>query len=61
MQCDGESRSGRGSAAMGSPAEAVAWLVRELAERGAALEAGMVVLTGGITAPVDLRPGLQSP
>ena len=44
---------------MGSPAEAVAWLVRELAERGAALEAGMVVLTGGITAPVDLRPGLE--
>lgn len=59
MQCDGESRSGRGSAAMGSPAEAVAWLVRELAGRGAALEAGMVVLTGGITAPVDLRPGLH--
>ena len=43
---------------MGSPAEAVAYLVRELARRGARLEEGMVVLTGGITAPVDLRPGL---
>jgi 2-keto-4-pentenoate hydratase len=58
MAVDGERRSGRGSAAMGSPAEAVAWLVRQLAARGAALEAGMIVLTGGITAPVDLRPGL---
>lgn len=57
MAVDGEQRSGRGSAAMGSPAEAVAWLVRQLAARGAALEAGMIVLTGGITAPVDLRPG----
>ena len=59
MACDGEHRSGRGSAAMGSPAEAVAYLVRELARRGAGLEAGMVVLTGGITPPVDLRPGLR--
>lgn len=59
MAVDGEQRSGRGSAAMGSPAEAVAWLVRQLAARGAVLEAGMIVLTGGITAPVDLRPGLR--
>ena len=59
MAVDGEQRSGRGSAAMGSPAEAVAWLVRQLAARGAALEAGMIVLTGGITAPVDLRRGLR--
>jgi 2-keto-4-pentenoate hydratase len=52
-------RSGSGRAAMGSPAEAVAYLVRELAQRGASLEAGMVVLTGGVTAPVDLEPGLE--
>ena len=50
---------GRGRAALGSPAEAVAYLVRELAQRGARLEAGMVVLTGGITAPIDLQPGLE--
>ncbi len=59
MSADGEQRSGRGSAALGSPAEAVAWLVRRLAARGEALDAGMLVLTGGITAPVDLRPGLR--
>lgn len=55
----GEERSGDGRAAMGSPAEAVAYLVRELAQRGARLEAGMIVLTGGITAPIDLEPGLE--
>lgn len=43
---------------MGSPAEGVAWLVRQLHLREGALEPGMVVLTGGITAPVDLTPGL---
>lgn len=59
MAWDGEHRSGGGRAAMGSPAEAVAYLVRELARRGADLEAGMVVLTGGITAPIDLEPGLE--
>ncbi|MFT3873676.1 MAG: hypothetical protein QM714_13710 [Nocardioides sp.] len=36
----------------------MAWLVAQLHERGAALEPGMVVLTGGITAPVDLVKGL---
>lgn len=59
MRWGDEHRSGGGSEAMGSPAEAVAYLVRQLARRGSALEAGMIVLTGGITAPVDLRPGLQ--
>ena len=59
MAWGGEQRSGDGRAAMGSPAEAVAYLVRELAQRGARLEAGMVVLTGGITAPIDLEPGLE--
>ena len=59
MSWRGERRSGSGRAAMGSPAEAVAYLVRELAQRGACLEAGMLVLTGGITAPIDLELGLQ--
>jgi 2-keto-4-pentenoate hydratase len=59
MTWGGQQRSGSGGAAMGSPAEAVAYLVRELAQRGARLDAGMVVLTGGITAPIDLEPGLQ--
>ncbi|GAA4412882.1 fumarylacetoacetate hydrolase family protein [Fodinibacter luteus] len=55
----GGRRSGDGRAAMGSPAEAVAYLLAELTHRGTRLEAGMIVLTGGITAPVDLRPGLE--
>lgn len=57
MEASAVSRHGTGEAAMGSPAEAVAWLVRQLHDRGTALEPGMVVLTGGITAPVDLVAG----
>jgi 2-keto-4-pentenoate hydratase len=59
MQAGDVECRGAGREAMGSPAEAVAYLVRELHARGAALEPGMVVLTGGITAPVDLVPGLE--
>lgn len=58
MESGAVARSGSGEAAMGSPAEAVAFLVRQLHLREAALEPGMVVLTGGITAPIDLTPGL---
>lgn len=42
---------------MGSPAEAVAYLVRQLHDHETALQPGMIVLTGGITAPVDLVVG----
>lgn len=59
MQAGDVECRGAGREVMGSPAEAVAYLVRELHARGAALEPGMVVLTGGITAPVDLVPGLE--
>ena len=58
MESGKTARSGLGEAAMGSPAEAVAFLVRRLHLRQAALEPGMVVLTGGITAPIDLTAGL---
>jgi 2-keto-4-pentenoate hydratase len=51
-------RQGSGQAALGSPAEAVAYLIRQLHDRGTALLPGMIVLTGGITAPVDLVRGL---
>jgi 2-oxo-3-hexenedioate decarboxylase len=48
-------------AAMGHPAAAVAWLVNTLASRGQRLAAGSLVLTGGLTTPVPLRPrGLVS-
>jgi 2-keto-4-pentenoate hydratase len=40
---------------MGHPAAAVAWLAAALAGRGEALEAGTVILTGGLTASTSLR------
>ncbi|GEL18824.1 2-keto-4-pentenoate hydratase [Pseudonocardia asaccharolytica] len=43
-----------GGAAMGHPAAAVAWLVHTLGARGECLEAGSVVLSGGLTASVPL-------
>jgi 2-oxo-3-hexenedioate decarboxylase len=46
-----------GGAVMGHPAASVAWLVNRLAERGEKLRAGMIVLSGGLTAPVPLTPG----
>jgi len=47
-----------GAAALGHPAAAVAWLVRSLAAAGdEGLRAGQVVLSGGLTAAVPLRPG----
>jgi 2-oxo-3-hexenedioate decarboxylase len=46
-----------GAAVMGHPAAAVAWLVNTLAARGEHLAAGSIVLTGGLTAPVPVRPG----
>jgi 2-keto-4-pentenoate hydratase len=47
-----------GAAALGHPAAAVAWLVRALAAAGeGGLRAGQVVLSGGLTAAVPVRPG----
>ncbi len=46
-----------GGAAMGHPAAAVAWLAGALAARDDRLEPGTIVLTGGLTAAVPLRPG----
>ena len=46
-----------GGAAMGHPAAAVAWLANALAARGERLEAGSIVLSGGLTASTELRPG----
>lgn len=50
-------RRGEGSAAMGSPAEAVAWLARSLADEGERIEQGQWVFTGGLTAPFDVTAG----
>jgi 2-oxopent-4-enoate/cis-2-oxohex-4-enoate hydratase len=42
---------------MGSPAEAVAWLVRSLYTEGLHLAAGDLVFTGGLAAPFDVESG----
>jgi 2-keto-4-pentenoate hydratase len=52
-----EGRTGPGSQAMGSPGEAVAWLVRSLADEGLVLSRGEIVFTGGLTAPFDAVRG----
>jgi 2-keto-4-pentenoate hydratase len=46
-----------GAAALGHPAASVAWLVRSLAAEGLGLSAGQVILSGGLTAAVPVRPG----
>jgi 2-oxo-3-hexenedioate decarboxylase len=46
-----------GAASLGHPAAAVAWLARSLAAAGERLRAGQIVLSGGLTAAVPLRPG----
>ena len=46
-----------GGAALGHPAAAVIWLARALASRGQQLEEGAIVMTGGLTPSVRLRPG----
>jgi 2-oxo-3-hexenedioate decarboxylase len=55
VSVDGVVRStAAGAAAHGDPAAAVAWMVNTC---GRPLPAGAVVISGGLTAPVDLRPG----
>jgi len=46
-----------GASVHGHPAAAVAWLVRQLAPRGRGLEAGHIVLSGGMTEAVAVSPG----
>ena len=53
----GSERRGLGAAAMGSPREAVAWLVRSLAGEGEGLMEGEIVYTGGLAAPFDVECG----
>lgn len=55
---DGEVlQAGEGSAVLGNPAEAVAWLANELGRRGDVLPAGVPILSGSLTPAVDLTPG----
>ncbi len=48
---------GAGAAVLGHPASAVALVVNLLAKRGEGLPAGTLVLTGGITEAVAVKPG----
>lgn len=49
--------SATGAAIMGHPAEALALAANELAQRGLAIEASWIVLTGGMTDAVFAPPG----
>ncbi|HEX5089437.1 MAG TPA: fumarylacetoacetate hydrolase family protein [Nocardioides sp.] len=46
-----------GAASLGHPASAVAWLARSLAGSGEGLRAGDIVLSGGLTAAVQVSAG----
>jgi 2-keto-4-pentenoate hydratase len=45
------------AAASGNPIDSLVWLVHQLHQEGAGLEAGMLVITGGLTSAVELAPG----
>lgn len=58
LRADGQvMATGAGAATMGHPAAAVAWLANRLHERGQHLKAGMIVFSGGLTAPVPVTAG----
>jgi 2-keto-4-pentenoate hydratase len=49
--------TGLGSAVLGHPAAAVAWLANTLAPLGACLDAGQIILPGSCTSAPFIRPG----
>jgi 2-oxo-3-hexenedioate decarboxylase len=51
--------SATGAAIQGHPAEALALAANALAERGLGLDAGWMILTGGMTDAVFVEPGQQ--
>lgn len=50
-------KAGVGAEIMGHPARAVSWLGNRLSDVDDGLEAGDLVMTGGITAAIDMEPG----
>jgi 2-keto-4-pentenoate hydratase len=47
--------TGAAAAVMGNPINAVTWLVNKLAELGACIEKGEIILSGALTAAVDIK------
>ncbi|MGW5942041.1 2-keto-4-pentenoate hydratase [Streptomyces celluloflavus] len=60
LEVDGQiTDSATGAAVQGHPAEALALAANSLGARGLAIEAGAVVLTGGMTDAVHVKPGAR--
>ena len=58
MELNGEVvETGAGAAVLGDPALSVATLANMLGRRGAEIPAGTLILTGGITRAVLVKPG----
>jgi 2-oxo-3-hexenedioate decarboxylase len=58
LKINGETvEQGAGKAVLDHPANSVAFLANMLAKRGEKLKAGEVILTGGVTGAVMLKPG----
>lgn len=58
VRVDGEvTMTAAGAAVMGHPAASVAWLANQLAAEGEKLQAGQLVFSGGVTAPVPVVAG----
>ncbi len=49
--------TGRGADAMGHPLQALCWLARALSQQDNTIRAGDIIITGGLTSAVPLRPG----
>ncbi|WP_442600779.1 2-keto-4-pentenoate hydratase [Paenibacillus sp. KN14-4R] len=49
--------TGSGAAVLGHPAEAVAWAVNKLGERGLGLKKGQIILSGAITEAISFAAG----
>ncbi|MHB9032536.1 MAG: 2-keto-4-pentenoate hydratase [Anaerolineae bacterium] len=57
VQDEEQIAQGKGQNALGHPAKAVAWLAGKLAERGQALRAGQLVMTGTLTPILPIQAG----
>lgn len=59
LRVDGEvAMTAAGAAALDHPAAAVAWMANAVADTSRQLRAGDIVISGGLTAPVDLVSGM---